>query len=329
MTNAARTRLPPRPARPAFGAMGVSFALALVAALVLMIPAASASSYRPGDPVSWSNGLVLCQFAPASPSVAVSHAGVSGTGVTVSLRSLGEFSPTGSTVATANLSGAVWTVANLSSYDAYYDLAYSSVAPIAGISGGSSPIGSVELEVQFVLPNAEGSEEPSNQVSVQISVANWTWQSVSDHLELAFGAAPSFPSAEHLSPTTEPGWLLTSTSNASGKVLEQMGANATAAVVPRSGPTTTVAANASLALSSPAQAVVTVDFGSSAGAYSSLSYEARVGVVIPAQIAGIPTVDLAAAAVAGAAVCMVVAAVTGRIRRRPSQLIYVTEEEEP
>jgi len=317
-----------RRTRSTSGIVGAPVALAFVTALVLWSPAAAASSTWPSDPISWSNGMVLCQFDSTVPSVAVSHSGVSGTGITVSLLSLAEVTPGGSAVATAALSGVNWSVANLSEDDAYYDLAYTAVAPIVSATGGSSPIGSVELEVQFVLPYPGASGEAANEVSLWISAVNWTWQSSADHLQLSFGAAPSFPSSEHLNVSAAPGWLLANTYNDSGQVLEQMGANSSAEVVPSSGPATTVAANATLAVPTPAWAVVSVAFGSSAGTYSSLSYVARVGVVIPAQIAGIPITDFAAVAAVGSLVCVGVAVVTRRVRRRPSKLIYVTEEGE-
>ena len=329
MTIGSRANRPLRRARRTGALVGAPLAFLVVAALVLGSPGATASASWPSDPISWSNGLVLCQFNATSPSVAVSHNGVGGTGITVSLLSLAEITPEGSAAATADLADVTWSVANLSEDDAYYDLAYSAVAPTMGPTGGSSPIGSVELEVQFVLPYPGTPGETANEVSLWISAVNWSWQNAADHLELSFGAAPSFPASEHLNVTAAPGWLLASTYNDSGQVLEQMGANSSAEVVPSSGPTTTVAANVSLAVPSPAWAVVSVAFGSSAGTYSSLSYVARVGVVIPAQIAGIPVTDLAAVAASGALVCVGVAVVTRRVRRRPSKLIYVTEEGEP
>jgi hypothetical protein len=303
--------------------------VAVAAALVVLSPTAAASSYRTTDPIAWSNGIVLCQFAPGSPSVAVSHSGVSGTGVTVSLSSLVEATPAQSTVGSANLSGLTWSVANLSTEDAY-DLEYSAYAAVVTNSSPPSSIGGVELLVQFVLPAYRGSPEGStDQVSVEISVVNWTWQSGSDHLVLAFAVAPSFPTSEHLNATAARGWLLASTSNDSGQVLEQVGANASAEVTPRSGPTATVAANATVEIPSPSWGELSVAFGDSAGAYTSLSYEAQVGIEIPSKVVGIPLSEFVAAAAAGALVSVAVAVVTRRIRRQPSKLIYVDKEERP
>lgn len=308
---------------------GVVLVAALIAAVVVLSPAASASTYRSGNPISWSNGVVLCQFAAGSPSVAVSHSGVSGTGVTIALLSLVEVASGTSVVRVANLSGLTWVVENRSTDD-WYDLAYSAHAPLVSPSGGGGPVGSVDLLVQFVLPIYQESPQlPTNQVSVLLSIGNWTWTSPNDQLELAFGVAPSFPASEHLNATSAPGWLLASSSNESGQVLEQVGTNSTAEVTSGAGSPATVIADASLEIPSPSWAELSVTFGNSAGAFSSLLFGAHVGVVIPATVAGIPISELAAVATAAALVSLAVAAVTRRIRRRPSKLIYVSGEKEP
>jgi hypothetical protein len=306
-----------------------SLVVAVVASLVVLSPTVSAYAYRTGNPIAWSNGVVLCQFAEESPSVAVSHSGVGGTGVTVSLASLVEATPIQSIVGMANLSGLSWSVTNLSSDDAY-DLEYSVHAAVVTPSSSPVTIGSVQLTVQFVLPAYQGSPEgPTDRVSVLISVVDWSWQSPADHLVLAFGISPSYPASEHLNATDARGWILSSTSNESGQVLEQVGANASAQVTTATGPTATVAANASVEIPSPSWAELSVDFGDSAGAYTSLSYDAEVGIVIPTEVAGLPLSEIVAAIAAGAFVSAVVAVATRRVRRQPSKLIYVTEEERP
>lgn len=329
MTTGVRTKPSSFRSHRAGEAIAVALVTTIVATLVLLSPAAVASSYGPSDPVAWSNGTVLCQFAPTSPSVAVSQAGVGSTGVTLSLASLVELTPGRTTVGAAELTGLSWSASNLSTDDAY-DLAYSAHTTLFSPSGGTAPIGSVELLVQFVLPAYEGADiGPTDQVAVVISIVDWTWQNESDHLELTFGVAPSFPASEHLNATGAPGWILAGTSNSTGQVLEQVGANSSAQVLSPSGPSATIAANASLVLPSPSWAEVAVAFGSSAGTYSSLTYTAHVGVVLPAKVAGIPISELAAVAAAGVLVSLAVAAVTRRLRRRPSKLIYATEEGQP
>jgi hypothetical protein len=306
----------------AASAVGVSVGL-----LILISPGAAAWTAGAADPVSWSNGVVLCQFAPVNPSVAVSSVSLSGSGVTVSVLSFSEASPSSSVVAVAEVNGLSWTVANWSTEDAF-DLAYAVHAPLTSPTNSSRTVGSTDLTVQFVLPAYQGSPEgPTDAVNVVFTVDNWTWQQAGDHLVLAFAAAPSFPAAEHLSASSAPGWLLASTSNSTGNVLEQVGANVTGTASTGSGPSSPVAADASLAIGSPSYAHVSVTFASSAGAFTSLTYTARVGVVLPATAAGIPLSEIAAVGAAGVLVSLCVAAVARRIRRRPSKLVYVTEEE--
>ena len=330
MTTGWRTgRHPSRAARlgppTATAALGTTLGL-----MVLLIsPGVAAWSTGMGDPVSWTNGVVLCQFAPVTPSVAVSALSVSESGVTVSLLSLVEANPSDSATAVANLDGLSWTAANWSTEDAF-DLAYSLHATLSNSTNASIPVGSTDLLLQFILPAYQGSPQgPTDTVDVVFSVGNWTWQHPGDHLELAFSAAPTFPSSEHLNATSAAGWLLASTSNRSGSVLEQIGANTTGQAATGAGPATPVSATASLVIASPSSAQVHVAFGSSAGSFTSLTYSARVSVVLPASVAGIPLSEIAAVGAAGIVVSLGVAVVARRVRRRPSKLIYVTEEEKP
>lgn len=325
---------PERGARPATSRSrrlgGFAASILLVAALSLLVavsPAVSASSYGSGGPVSWTNGLVLCQFSPSTPMVGVSSLGLNGTGITMGALSVSEVRPNQSVAAVAQLSALDWHVANLSTEDGY-DLAYSVQVPLMGASGTGPTLGSADLSFDFILPAYQGSPEgPTNTVDVLVSIANWTWQAVGDHLVMTFGAWPSFPTGESLSASTAAGWLLAGTSNSSGAELERVGLNTTASATTLSGAPATVAANGSLALASPEQASLSVSFGASAGTFTSLLFTAQIGVVLPATIAGVPIGELAAAGAAAAAVSLLAAGATRRLRRRPSKLIYVTEEE--
>lgn len=321
-----------RPSPNAYRAMRFAAVTTLAVALTFLLslsPTVSALSYDPGDPVSWTNGLVLCQFASGSPSVGVSALSLQGTGLTVSVWNVSEVRPDQSIAAVTNLTGLTWKVTNLSTDDAF-DLGYSVHAPLSRGPASSAVVGSADLTVEFVLPAYQGSSAGSTDaVKIVISVANWTWQASGDHLALAFGASPSFPTTEHLNTTSAPGWLLASTSNASGSVLERVGASTFANATTAAGPNATVDANASLAISSPALASVTVAFGASAGAFTSLSFTARVGIVLPATIAGVPTGDLVAAGIAAVLVSLLVAVTARRIRQKPSKLIFVPQEGKP
>lgn len=316
-------RVPSRPPRGAAVVLG-----AAVSVLLLFAPGVAAWSAGTGVPSSWSNGMVLCRFDPLAPSAAVSALSLASSGVTLGLLSVSEAGPGGSVGATTNLTGLAWTVANWSEEGAY-DLAYSLDAPLTSPSSPSSTIGWTNLTVQFVLPTYQGSPfGPTDVVNVVFWVDNWTWRHSGDHLVLSFSAGPTFPAAEHLNETSAPGWLLASSSNTTGGVLERVGVGSNGTVATGSGPESTVVATPSLTLASPSYAQVSVAFASSAGAFTSLSYSARVGVVLPATVAGIPLSEIAAAGAAGVVVSLMVAVIARRIRRRPSRLIYVTEKEE-
>lgn len=318
-----------RPAGSRPWLVGTAAIVATFTILLPLVPEASAGSYGTGDPVSWTNGMVLCQFAAHSPSANVSALGRSGTGVTFSVLNVSEVRPNESVAAAADFGGASWTASNLTTEEAY-DLSYWVHVPLVAPSDAARPLGSTNLSVDFVLPAYQGSPVgPTDAVNVVLSVVNWTWQAPNDHLVVTFEATPSFPTTEHLNATFAPGWLLASTSNASGIELERVGANVTATVTTTAGSTGTIPANASLALLSPARAQVTVAFGTASGAIRSFTYVTRVGVILPTSVGGIPLDELAAVGTAGVLVSVLVAATARRLRRKPSKLIYVTEEEAP
>lgn len=307
--------------------LGATVLLAGVALLGGLGPLASATPYGPGDPVSWTNGLVLCQFAASRPSVGVSALSLNNSGVTVSMLNVSEVGADQTVKAYASMETAVWQATNLSTDEAY-DLAYSADVPVVSAAGTSPTVGSAKLSVSFVLPAYAGSPSgPADTVNVVFSVVNWSWLAPGDHLVVSFGATPSFPTEEHLSAATAAGWLLASSSTASGTELERIGAAATATAVSASGASVTVPANSSAVVSSPTSAQLAVAFGASAGEFTSLSFTAKVGIVLPSTVAGIPLTELAASGAAAVLVSLLVAATTRRLRKKPSKLIYVTEEE--
>jgi hypothetical protein len=298
---------------------------AFLATLLLLVPSASASGYAPGDPVGWTNGWVLCEFSPASPQVAVSSLDLNGSGLTASLVAISEVHPDGAEAATADLASASWTVWNLSTDDAY-DLEYRTTVAVVPDGGAPAADGSANLSIQFVLPAYEGSPDgPLDNVTVELGIANWTWQSPGDSLEVVFGAAPSFPSQEYLAGGSS-GWALETHANSTGTERERMALDPTALATPANGAPSVVNASSSVFLDSPQWATVSVWFASSAGEFTALQFTAHVGIVLPAQIAGIPLPELLAAAAAATVVSALVAISARRLRRRPSRLIYVEEE---
>ncbi len=325
MTNGMRrsgrlgARFPRRAAMPIAVLLGVAVLFVVPTGAIAGAP----TTVWGGSSASWTNGLVLCVFAPSAPSVGASALARPNTGMTLSVESMAEVSSGGSTVASADLANATWSVANLSSDDAY-DLAYFANASVIG--AGAAADGTVAMQVQFVLPAyaEEGAPAP-NAVVVALNVSGWPWRAPTDHLILTFAAQPSFPTAEHLILGAAGGPLVAGASTSSGATFEQLFGAASANATPAGGGTVAVPATATVAGSSAA-ATVSVAFGDSAGAYSALSYAAQVTIVFPPSIAGIPTVDLVAVGAAAAVVSLVLAAGVRRIRRGPSNLTYVEEE---
>jgi hypothetical protein len=320
-------RRPGGRATPALRLRRGAWAGAGFAVVALLLAASPALAWNENlAPVAWTNGTVLCQFAASTPMVGVSALSVNESGLTTWLVGLSEVRANGSVAATAELSGRAWNVANLSDDDAY-DLEFTTTAPLAATPPSAGAVGSVNLTVQFILPAYHGSPNgPVDQVTVAFAESGWTWQGAGDHLVMTLGAAPSAGATEHLVASTSPGWTISSVANASGTEREQLGTNTTAQVTGPGGAETTVPANASLAVRSPEWATVSVAFGSAAGAFASLAFIARVGVVLPTTIAGIPLPELLAVAGAAALVSVLVGIGARRLRRRPSRLVFVEDE---
>jgi hypothetical protein len=300
--------------------------MAALVVLVALLPVGAASPYTPGDPFSWSNGTVLCQFAAASPLVAVSALDLASSGLSASVVGLEEVHANGTVAAVADLNAGTWSVANLSTDDAY-DLGMWTESPVDLPGTGTGEVGTVNLSVQFVLPIYDAPTAAAlDQVSVIFAESGWPWQAPGDVQVLTLGGAPSYPSTEHLGPSTESGWILSSFADPSGAERERLGTNSTALVATPGSAPTTIAATSSLDLASSQWATVAVSFASSAGEFSNLTFTARVGIVLPTTIAGIPLVDFAAAAGAATLVSLGVAWSARRLRRRPSRLIYVEDD---
>ena len=284
----------------------------------------AAATWTP-DPLSWTNGTVLCDFSASGPMVDVSAFGLNGTGLSVGVSGISEIAPNGSVVASAAIAGAVWQVANESTDD-YYELAYTaSVNVVAGLAG-SPALGLADLGIDFVLPAYEDSGEgPINVVNAELTIANWSWQSTHDSLRATFSVGPTYPGSEHLA-APESGWLFASVSNSTGRPLEWMAPGTNATAWSSSGRSSSVNATSALAVHSSSSGTVVVNFGTSAGPFQTLAYTSAIGIVVPATVAGIPTVDFAIVGGAAIVVSLAIAGVARRARRGPSRLIYADEE---
>jgi len=307
--------------------VGAAVGLGVVLLFGLFTPATAASAAWSPDAVAWHNSMVLCQFSGAQPTVNVSALAQQGTGLTAGLGGMSELRPDGSVAAVANLSSAVWTVANASVDDETYDLAFTTTAPLVSPSAERSTLGSVGLRVDFVLPvYADTLGVDLSVVTMALTVSNWSWQASGDHLQATLGASPMYPTSEHLAASDTTGWMFTNVANSSGQNLEWMGTSSNATARSAAGVSTIVSATPSLALASPTSAAVVVTFGEAAGSFQWLTFATHVGVLLPSSVAGIPTVDLVTVGGAAVAGTLVVAALTRRVRSRPSRLIYVDEE---
>lgn len=311
----------------------MGLAAVLVAGCLLLIVAPIAAAAAPFSapstswataPGSWSNGLVLCDFASNQPMVGVSALSRADTGLSSDLTSVSEVTPSGDLLANATLSSNGWSASNLSTEDTY-DLDYSLHATVTGPLAPFATLGAVDLRVDYLLPIYAGSPSgPTDTVSVVVLISNWSWQAANDYLELAISAWPTYSDGEHLTLGSPPGSLVSSTLVASGETLEEMAGSETAVVNPNSTNPGTVAATPSPSGNSTL-GTVSVVLGSALGEYSSVSYAASVHVLFPRTIAGIPTVDLVAVGGIAGTLTLLIAAVAHRLRGRPSDLTFVEE----
>ncbi len=293
------------------------------------VPAASAAAgggWTP-DPVSWTNGVVLCEFVSNVPGVNVSASNLSDSGLRVGLEGMSEIDPAGAVVASANFSGATWQMSNLSNDDDYI-LEFAASAPIARAPSGAAPVGSVDVAIDFILPAYAEDGAAVNVVTAQLTISNWTWQTAGDSLQILYSAGPAYPGSEHLASPSQPGWLFASVSNHSGQPLEWMQPDPNATAWGATGAPANVSATAAVAIRSPSSGTVTVDLDGSGAGYnaSRFLFDSEIGIVLPSTVAGLPLADFVAVAGIGLVASLAIAGVARRVRRRPSRLIYVDGE---
>lgn len=297
--------------------------------LLLIVPVAAATAPDTSwgiAPPSWSNGLVLCQFSGTAPVVGVSALAREQSGLSASIGSISEVSSAGAVRANATLSSADWAVTNFSNDDAY-DLGYVAHAAVNGPAAPFPLLGSVDLRVDFVLPIYSGSPSgATDTVSIAILLSNWSWQGAGDHLVLALDASPSYATTEHLALGGSPGELVSGVATSGGATWEEISASTSAVADPTSPAPTSVSASPSV-MGNSSHGVISVAFGSDAGEFAGLSYSTTVHVLFPTTIAGIPTVDIIAVTGVATLVAALTAVATRQVRRRPSDLTYVDEED--
>lgn len=304
--------------------------LTLIAAVVALLAAPATAAASPADrsvyePVAWSNGMVLCEFNGSVPEVVVSALASDDTGLALAAGSIAEVSALGVDVAVANLSAADWTATNASNASVLA-LVYTADVTVTSPLALAVSLGSVRVAVEFALALPTGPAAASaDSVAFQFLISSWPWQTLGDHLQLALPSWAAYSDNERLALGSAGGPLLTGVSASTGASLEVLYGATSAAVDPGTVLASTVSAVASVG-GNNSSAALTVEFGSTDGPYSSLSYAGSVRVFVPTTIAGIPTIDLLLVGGAAALVSAVVALGTRRVRGRPSRLTYVEEE---
>lgn len=327
MDRAGPNRPPRRRLLPGLIAVGLAFVIA-IALSVGGLPGSrdpQAATTWLASSLEWNNGLVLCIFDTTSPSVAVSALDLQGSGLSSSISEVSEVNATGATVAVASMGSASWILWNASTDDTF-DQAYQAHVPLVAPSEPSTPLGSTDLRVDYLLPAySESGSSGLNSVTAVFQVSNWTWQTSQDRLVLTLPLWPTFDRAEHLSAQTSNGSEITSWSNATGAAREYFWLSDSATAVTPNGLPMLLGVSSAVNLS-PNFASVNVTLAPSPGNFTSITYTASVSIPLPSTVAGLPLYDYALVAAAAGALSIMVAVGTHRVRQRPSDLQYVEEE---
>lgn len=293
----------------------------LLSASPSMIGSAAAYS-GPTPELTWDNGRVRCDFASAQPVVAVSALDLPDSGLSATVPSVAEYSPLGSEVALARLGGTTWHRTNASNED-LYDMAYTAHVGLASPNG--TPLsGGADVRVDYTLVSYPGPGATNlSSVTWDLAVSNWTGQSPSDHLVLNLSAWPSFVANERLTSTSD-GTGIVSVSRASGSAREYLIPFRTIELLSPGGSNVSAPVSPVLELND-SLASVEVAAPAANGTVTGLRYSATIWIPVPAMVAGLPLYAYALVGSAAVAASLAVAAMTRRVRRRPSRLAFVEE----
>ncbi len=306
-----------QPAARRWGARRTIVAAVAIVLVVLLLPSlAQAAAPAWADPPSWGNGVVFCAFESDLPGLTASPASAIGTGLSVQGLSLQERDGV-RIVAWADFSASDWTVTNASDEDTF-DLEYNASVPVVNATGG---VGAVTVGIDFVLPAYSGADPaPANVVVMGMYLAGWPWQSGLDLLVLSVTLAPA-SSDEHLAYADATGGNVSSVANASGATIGAFLPGAAGTVSVPGSPPSSIAALSS-ATPNGTRATVTSSFSAS-GEYRTLDYASHVEINVPSTVAGLPVADYVLVGGAAAVIVAVVGLGGRRIRRRPSDLVFV------
>lgn len=301
---------------------GTLLVLAAVVALLAVAPVRAAPGGNP-PPVaySWDNGSALCVFNDSVPSVTVSAPGMAGTGMGAGLEQITELSTQGAPVAVAVMSSVAWDANNTSSATTWIT-SYGHVVPVFGTTTPATPLGSVQVNLVFSLARAPANPAQAYQVSAQLSIQHWPWQSAQDTLAVVVLVWSAHPNSEQVVVASPASMRIDSVSSSAGHSMEYFQASASASTA--AGSSVVVTAHTTV---TAGKGSTTLTFGAGSGGAASLSYQAILGITPSAQILGFPLYVYAVVAGGAGLVALVVGAGTRWVRRQPSDLTYVEEAE--
>jgi len=315
-------------------------AAVVITTLLLALPSALAgpasSAPPPFEPAFWDNGTVLCAFDASAPGATIGANGTAVSGMSIALSSISSTDLAGLITETAVLSGATWTVVNLSSGDSYA-LEYTSTVPVETLL--DLPLGSATVTVGFAMSDDAGASAATvDTVAMNLSVVGWPLDLLSSNLTAEFNVLAANLTGEHLVTSTTGGDSVTSFSNATGNATAYLNLSPTASITSSGGILSQIPIVGQLLSPTPTSATVAVSFGASATTAKSVNYTSAVQVVPtehpvqqhlpPNPLPGhLPTTDFLAVAGAAVLISLAIAGATRRVRRSPSDLEYVEEEE--
>jgi hypothetical protein len=292
----------------------------LVAVGLLTVAPARAATWTSNTSYAWGNGTVNCLFNATAPAVAASATQRNGTGMSLALERIDERNSSGAPVATAVMGAVPWDPVNTSTGQ-WFVMNYTRALPVTNPSVPSQQYGTVNLTLDFSLIR-NLSDPTARQVTVALAIDGWPWQSSQDRLALVVPIWSTFPGAEHIVTGSSTDSTVASVSTASGQTLESFTAGVSATA--NAGGNIPVSAQSTLA---GGVATVTLTLGAGVGGATSIAYGATLSILPSAAVLGLPLYDYAAVAGGAGLVALFVGVGTGRLRRRPSDLIYVEESE--
>ncbi len=296
---------------------GTLLLLLVVVTLLAVSPARAGYSSSYTGAYAWSNGAVLCVFDPSQPSVTVSAPDLNGTGMGAGPGQIDELA-SGTVIASAAMSAVAWDPVNESSATGAFVMGYAGTVPVVSAGTPSHADGPVQVTITFTLDRVPAGVTPPDQVTFQLSIQNWPWQSAQDTLALVVPIWSAFPSTEHLVIGSATSPQVESVRNTNGQSLEYFAADPSANRT--GGSSVPVSAQTTI---SAGQATTTLTLGAGAGGATGLTYQAILGITPNTRVFGLPWYEYAVAAGGAGLVALVVGVGTRRLRRQPSALPYV------